>query len=445
MRASSRRSGVLRSAGWALVGKLTSAAGGIGVSILVTRILEPNQVGVYFILASVAAVGALLSRFGLEKGILQLVGRSPESIGRSVPRAMVLRTIEIVTLVWVVVAGFILVLGPAAIGLMTPAPLEATTFLLLVAWVGVLAYEQLFAESFRAADFIPEASVFGGALGRSLAVLALAALLLSPREGTITLVLVLIVASLSVSVLASAATLVRRSETTDAPSVPWGHTMRLGMPLLVSNIVLYVAGTADLWILGVYRTDSEVALYGAAVRLVTMVALFLSVANAILPPMVARLRATPVRLERRVRLISTCAAVPAVLVLVVLGGWSATVLDVLFGDFYRGGAVALVVLCLGQLANIAVGSCGYVLVVSGHQRDLMWTALGAGSIAILGAFLLAPGFGIVGVAGAVALGTVIHQLSMLFLAHMRTGVWTHVGLRYLRLAARCVRRGGLVT
>lgn len=440
MTGSDRRGGLLRRAGWALGGKVAAAGGGLGVSVLVTRILDAEQVGVYFILASLAAMGALVSRFGLEKGVLQLVARTPDAIGRGIPRPTVLRAAQVVTIVWVIVAMLTVTVGPAAVGLVTPAALETATFLLLAAWIGALAYGQLLAESFRAADFIAEASAFGGALDRSLAVLALLVVLVTAGSGSITLVLMVVVGTLVVSLLVSTARLCRRWDTDSAPAASWGDAVGLGMPLLISNITLYVAGNADLWILAFYRSDAEVALYGAAVRLVTTVSLFLSIANAILPPMVAKLRSTPVRLERRVRLISTVAAVPSVLVLVVLAGWRAGVLEVLFGEFYRDASGALVVLCIGQLANVLVGSCGYVLVVAGYQRDLMWTAIAAGTVAIGGAVLLAPDFGVVGVAAAVAVGTTIQQLAMLLLARHRTGVWTHVGPQYLGLALRGIRR-----
>lgn len=432
---------IFRSAGWALGGKLTSAGAGIVISVLVTRMLDPDRVGVYFILASIVTMAALVCRFGLDKGILQLVARTPESIGRGIPRPAIGRASQVVMAIWAVTALLVLALGRPVIGLLTPMPITTPILALLVAWIGGLAFEQLFSESFRAAGFIPEASTFGGALSRTLTVIGLLAVWLSVRPVTIELVLLVAVSTMMIAVAASGVSLYRRLESVDGASVSWSGAFGLGLPLLISNAVLYVAGTADLWILGAFRSDPEVALYGAAVRLVTIVALFLGIANAILPPMVAQLRFEPVRLERRVRLISTCAALPAGALLLVLIGGSTSILVLLFGEFYRAAAFALVILCVGQFANVAVGSCGYVLVVTGHQRDLMLTALGAGVVTIAGSAFLAPEFGIEGVAAAVGVGTVCHQVSMLLLARYRTGLWTHVGRRYARLAYRRVRRG----
>ncbi len=97
------------------------------------------------------------------------------------------------------------------------------------------------------------------------------------------------------------------------------------IPFLAIALTSFVLLSADIWILGALGSGTDVAVYGAASKLVTFVAMPLLIVNLVLPPIVAEMYAQGQtgRLERTLRTFSTLAGVPSLLVLIVfmlLGG-----------------------------------------------------------------------------------------------------------------------------
>ena len=53
-----------------------------------------------------------------------------------------------------------------------------------------------------------------------------------------------------------------------------------------------------------------------------------------------------------------------------------------YDDFHRDGYIVLIVLSVGRLTYAWTGSCEYTLMMTGHQRLMMYIALVVGLIAI---------------------------------------------------------------
>src|SRR5439155_14468916 len=186
-----------------------------------------------------------------------------------------------------------------------------------------------------------------------------------------------------------------------------GELFTLAWPLLVTNITLFLVGAGiDLWVLSAFRPQSDVALYGAAIRLVAFVSTPFIILQGVAPPLVAELYAQGKRadLERAVRAIATLGglpAAPALLLFVVLGR---TILSAVFGPFYGQAGTILAILSAGRLIAVWTGSSGVALIMTGHQKAMMNINLIAGAISLAGGIALAPHFGGVGVATATSVG-----------------------------------------
>lgn len=432
---------------WAVGGKAVAAGSTFLLSVLITRLLSPTEVGAYFLALSVVTVAALAARVGLEKTILQLVAESLGADDEPRARAAVLRILAIAA-VTVALFALALTLGGAWMARrLFASEAMAGIGVLLAPWMAYLAFERLLAEAFRGFHDIPRASLYGGAVSRALCVLGLLVVLWA-GGATLRLVVLLTIGCGAIALGPAAAALRRklrglRRRATD--SVSTARVLRTTWPLLVSNVTILVTGHADLWILGAFRPDTEVALYGVAVRLVLLVGMSLAIVNAVLPPLIGELyvQGQRDRLERVTRTLAAAAALPSVAVLAVFLVAGGPILELAFGPFYRGAALVLGLLSVAQMFNVWVGPCGYLLIMTGHQRDLMWSAILAGFIAIVGGVATVGPLGVVGVASAVALGTIVQQLSMLWLARSRCHIWTHASPRLLyRRLGRAIRRTG---
>jgi O-antigen/teichoic acid export membrane protein len=209
-------------------------------------------------------------------------------------------------------------------------------------------------------------------------------------------------------------------------------------PLLINAITIFLISQSDLWILGAYCTDSDVAVYGAAARLVLFCGLGLAIVNKVVPPLIAKydLREENTKTESILRTTASIATVPAFFVLAVFVIFGEHILVIVFGDDYRGGVFVLTILSAAQVVNVFVGSCGYALIMRGHRKTLMIISICSASIGISSGLILVKTHGSLGVAVGMALGIVIQQALMLGFARYKCGLWTHADMFFLYRQAR---------
>src|SRR3546814_5644809 len=111
---------------------------------------------------------------------------------------------------------------------------------------------------------------------------------------------------------------------------------------------------------------------------------------------------------------------PFVLILFVAAEWIMR----LFGPEFSQGANLLRILAVGQLINAATGSVGYLLMMSGHERDMRNIALGVGPLAVILALVLTPRLGATGAATATAIAVATQNIFAVYLVKRRLGFST---------------------
>jgi O-antigen/teichoic acid export membrane protein len=131
-------------------------------------------------------------------------------------------------------------------------------------------------------------------------------------------------------------------------------------------------------------------------------------------------------LERMLRLTTTIAAVPALLLFIVFFFFGDSLLRIVYGDFYKAGAYVLSILSFGQMINVAAGSCGMVLMMTGQQTRMMVITFISGLFIIAGSAALVQRYQVAGVAWVVMLGTALQNILMLLSVRSKTKLWTHI-------------------
>lgn len=109
-------------------------------------------------------------------------------------------------------------------------------------------------------------------------------------------------------------------------------------------------------------------------------------------------------------------------VMLLFGG---PIMGLAFGHFYRGAALALAILSLGQIVNVWTGSCQQVLMMAGQQDTMMAITLVTGILMVAATILGVQRFGVPGISLAVAAGVALQNVLMMLAVKMRTGIWTH--------------------
>jgi O-antigen/teichoic acid export membrane protein len=295
------------------------------------------------------------------------------------------------------------------------------------------------------------AALFGGMITGVLMVIFYGYLLLQKGESDLTQVLILNVAAFAIGELLAALALAAKIRPLRGDgTIAAREILAISWPMLAATVTNIILLRADLWILGMFVPDEQVAVYGAAARIITVVTIPLTMASGILGPMIAELhtQGKKQQLERVLRGMATLGGLPAVAAILVFVLFGGPGLELIYGDaLYRGGWLVLVALSLGQLVHVWSGVSAQLLMMTGHHKPVMHITLGASALAVLGAVVCVRPFGIHGVAIAFASGVALQSLGMVVYARRALGMKSYMlvnpmGLRGLMREIRETARQG---
>jgi O-antigen/teichoic acid export membrane protein len=98
----------------------------------------------------------------------------------------------------------------------------------------------------------------------------------------------------------------------------------------------------------------------------------------------------------------------------------------IFGPEFTGGRTSLMILALAQLFNVAAGSAGVALTMTGHERDAA-VAIGIGStMNIILNWLLIPVYAVNGAAMATAASMILWNTLLVLSVRRRMNISTTV-------------------
>ena len=406
---------LVQKTGVAFVLQIGGAACAFGFSLVLTRHLGADEAGVYFLALTVASIAATLGRVGLDQALVRFAAAERERVGglyRSAAWAVGLGTLAV---------SAALALGAPALGRLfgDPAltmPLQWMSAALLGINVAVFhtqllkgigrVREGVFADAFlRPALLLVGFGAVGAAYGVLGAIAAYAA------------------SALGAAGVAWALWRQRRPVGGGAFSTPL--LLRTALPLYGVDVLLLIMQWAPTLLLGVWGTTADVALYSVAQRLVVLAAFVPTAVNTVVGPQLAaahsvgdqgRVRRT----VRRATALTLAMAGPLLAAYVVAPAWTMG----WFGAEFREGAGALVLLSAGQLFNVAGGSAGQVLLMTGGERDVWWgMTLAVGAASVLGVALIGP-YGLMGAAAAGAAALVLFNVYNVVAVRRRMGFWT---------------------
>ncbi|MBI2956491.1 MAG: oligosaccharide flippase family protein [Acidobacteria bacterium] len=206
--------------------------------------------------------------------------------------------------------------------------------------------------------------------------------------------------------------------------------LRTSMPVYTVALIGLINGWADTFFLGIWYDTSQVGVYGIAVRLSAIMAALLVIANTAVAPKFAALYAQNEiaelrRLARRTALMASLMALPLLLLFWIFPRF---ILG-LFGAEFQAGAVALMILAAGQFVNVAAGSVGNLLMMSGHEKEYRNLALVSAALSLLLNLLLIPRYGLVGAAVASATTRALMNIGAMILVYRKLSIVTFPFLR----------------
>ncbi len=194
---------------------------------------------------------------------------------------------------------------------------------------------------------------------------------------------------------------------------------------LMSIMTRAIQPWVPLLLLGFWSSAEETGIYGVVLRL-SMLTQFLTVALniSVAPKIVALHVRKDVEgigiLTRKTAFLVTLASCPVYFIMTYFG---ADVLRI-FGEDFSEGHLILVVAVVGQVSNSLTGSVGYVLIMTGHEKDIRNLSVVSTILLIAFCTMLIPLYGALGAAIASGVAFLIRNVLLVIYAYRRLGINT---------------------
>ena len=202
----------------------------------------------------------------------------------------------------------------------------------------------------------------------------------------------------------------------------WGRAL---LPFILLAAVSTLNAQIGILALGWLGTDEDVAALQVAQQGAMLVVLSLTIVNLVIGPHITRAhrdgdKARLQHLSRQSARAALAVALPIALTFILLGG---PILHLVYGEAYAAMATwPLAILAMGQLVNVAFGSVGLLLVMSGHERESLKGQLAGLTVSSALSFAVIPLFGVVGAASAIAVGLLVFNMVLAVKVVQRLGI-----------------------
>lgn len=413
----------------------------VGITFLLTafatRLMIPMEAGMFLFALSLVTFGSSFFRMGLDSVLVRSFGA--EGITKETSLRFAKGSIWVAMLVGVVsLLGFLLseTIATDLYGNQDFTPVLHYVFLTLP----FLTLVCLFGFSFQGVQRFILANILQN-LGVRLLFIILAMTVYFYR-GTINAILAFeLFMSSSIFFAVLAAWLWYRQDTIDKHivlSIFQGSKKDLfDGELWKSSSNLWVAATMILLVqwsanitAGFFVDPEEFAYLSAAQRTAGLISFVLVVINMTVAPRFAKLwKAQKIEELSSLAGRSTLAMILAAMPLFCGALFFSDKVMLLFGPEYLAGSHLLMIMAFGQIINVATGSVGYLLNMSGHDKDFRRITLVSGITSILIAVSATWQWGVEGAAYATAFAIAMQNILALFMVKRRLGFFPLLAYR----------------
>lgn len=200
--------------------------------------------------------------------------------------------------------------------------------------------------------------------------------------------------------------------------------LRFSMPTMVSDVLLMMAVWINPILIGFYLPSSQVGVYQALSQIPIAFSIILRAVNTIFSPFIASLyHAHEIERLQSLFRVTTKWTISLCLPIFIICCFTAeSLITVVFGEVYAVESNVLIVLVISQMINVATGSVGFILIMSGFQRE--WFAFSAVAFVInlLLCTWLIPLIGVMGAAIATLFTISFLNLAGLFRIRQKIGI-----------------------
>ena len=344
---------------------------GLGVlnGVLLARLIGPSQFGAYAIGISLAGLASVLCILGLPVFVTRETAARVEH-GQWAQLKGLLRAIY-----RLVAISTLAILGLAAV-LLVSGVIRTDAGWKIISIIGVLtvvgAFNQMRAALLRGFHWVILADIPDQFVRPTVMLVLIAAMYLTAErvDASGALQMQLLAASVALGIGVWWLLKKRPDEMRAAGREETGlNTLAVALPFLSIAVLTTLEAQTALYLLGYISGSREAGMYQAASQFVAVIVIGLVAVNMPLQPKLAAAWARADRVECQRLLTGTArkGTVVALLGSVLMVFLPGTLLR-LYGPGYAEAADAMRILAVGQVFSAGAGSCGILLLMTGHQR-----------------------------------------------------------------------------
>lgn len=406
--------------------KILAMAIAFGVQILLTRIMGINNYGVYVYVLSWLNVLAVFACFGMDVVLIKYVAAYNAQGNWGALNGILKRSNQIVFLSSVSISGVTALL---ILSMSHKLSLELKhTFLIACISLPFLALTTLRQAALQAQKRVILAHMPEAILRPILlsVVFVLLFVILKHINAFTTMILNSCVTIVSYSIGSFfLRTSLPSHVKTSSPNFQNREWLNLSMTMLLVSGMNLILNYSDTLIIGMFINTTEAGIYSIVTRYATFISFGLLSVNTIAAPMISEYSANRQKdqLQRLITMSSRgvfAFSIPVALIIII---WGKFFLG-LFGTEFIQGYFALVILTIGYLINALSGSVGFLMTMTGHQREMALVITGSAILNIILNVLMIPIWGIQGAAFATSVSTISWNLILMYLVWKRLGLIT---------------------
>ncbi len=422
-----------RKVGGALVVNVLGAAIAFGLQILLARLLGVESFGQYIYALTWITLCVLLGKLGLDVTAQRFVPEYEARANWGLLRGFIRRgkqaTLLAASLLAVIVALAVVLAGPRIDAQLRDVFLCAALLLPLNAYLIVQgAYLQGLRRivAAQAPQVIVRPLLFAAAL-------LIAALLMPLHDAAVIAMLLNVITALATIALMIFITRARipvevRGAPPEYQTKQWA---KVALPMMGITSFTLLLNQADVIMVGALLSTTDAGIYSAASRVALLLTFAVTLVNSVTAPMISRLctQGKTAELQRLLNVVawgSFAFATPLCLAVMFFGE------DImrLFGPQFIPGTGALLILAAARWINALTGAAGYLMSMSGHERQAAWILGGSVVLNLLLNALLIPPYGIEGAAIATLMTTILGGALMVIYGWKYLGVNSCLSFRF---------------
>ena len=415
---------VINGAAVALVLKVLGAGLTFLFNLVLARTLGAEGAGLYFLALTVTTIATVFGRMGLDNTLLRFTAANASVGDWGAVKGVYVKGIKLALIASVFSAIAVFVFAPVLANKVFQKPELAIPMRWMSLAVVPMSVLILHAEMLKGLKRIRDSLVVFGVGVPAISLMAF--LLLGGSYGVKGAVWayasgVILTGFFSVIFWRMATPQLRKV----SASFRTNDLLKSSIPLFwVASLNMLINWTAT-FALGIWGTKEDVGLFSMASRTAMLISLILTSVNSISAPKFAELykkkeMAALGTTARNTAKLMTLIASPLLLLFLIAPQWVMG----MFGGEFQKGSIFLSILAIGQFVNVATGSVGYLLMMSGKEKLMRNNLVLIAFISILLNAILVPIYGIL---GAVIATAVCLSLQNLIAAYMVSSCF---GIKY---------------